>query len=143
MKSKLGIAAIIDDESVAINIGSSDNMNINIGDEINVLSSKYIDIIDPFTNEKLGKIYHIKAVLVISHIEKKYSICKSKDPYIEKYKGLYNSNYINKRLGINTKNIFDNNKNKTKLRVDSNYINRDLTSEPIKIGDSIELNVVK
>ncbi len=68
------VVRILSEDSLAINAGSNDYFHK--GDQIEV----YIEgdeLIDPETNESLGKLYYIKATLEITHSDSLYSICQN------------------------------------------------------------------
>lgn len=124
MSQKLfGVAAIIDERTIIINYGKEDGAKV--GMEVNVLSNHNETIRDPFTKEEIGKIYHIKAELTINRVEEKLSYCTSKKQL--------ETNKFNIGLGSSH---FHNNK---VLRVDSDVLTREITDEPIKVSDEVEI----
>lgn len=124
MSQKLfGVAAIVDERTIIINYGKEDGAEV--GMEVNVLSNHTETIKDPFSEEKIGEMPHIKAELTISRVEGKLSYCTSK-------KQLKTNNF---NIGL-ASNYFRVNKI---LRVDSDVLTREITDEPIKISDEVEI----
>ena len=124
MSQKLfGVAAIVDERTIIINYGKEDGAEV--GMEVNVLSGHSETIWDPFTEDKIGKVPHIKAELTISKVEERLSYCTSKKQL--------KTNKFNIGLGSNYSHI-----NKV-LRIDSNVLTREITDEPIKVSDEVEI----
>lgn len=116
-KKQIGIAALIDENTVMINVGFEDD--IDEGEVLRVLSKDKITVYDPFTKEKLADIRKTKAELYVSEVFANYSYCRSK-PYHEP--DILN-NYI---------------VHEEKLRLKGEKIGELYTLEPIEVGDPIE-----
>ncbi|MBZ8174048.1 hypothetical protein [Staphylococcus delphini] len=121
MEKKFGVAGILDEYTIIINAGKSDD--VSEGDSLSILSDSTIEIKDPFTDEVLYELKRIKAKLKIVRVFEKVSFCKSK----------------NEKKNIFSTIGFDSN-NPQKLRIDSNSLINFPTQEPIKIGDLIKFD---
>ncbi|MEH7966018.1 FlgT C-terminal domain-containing protein, partial [Staphylococcus pseudintermedius] len=77
MEKKFGVAAILDEYTIIINAGKSDD--VSEGDSLSILSDSTIEIKDPFTDEVLYELKRIKAKLKIVRVFEKVSFCKSKN----------------------------------------------------------------
>lgn len=117
IKKQIGIAALIDENTVMINVGLEDG--IDEDEVLRVLSKDKRTVYDPFTNEKLADIRKTKAELYVSEVFDKYSFCKPR-PFNEP--DILN-NYI----------VHD-----EKLRIKGEKIGELITFEPIEVGDPIE-----
>ncbi|MGW7932607.1 hypothetical protein BU107_10700 [Staphylococcus xylosus] len=123
MKKNIGVAALLDDYKVIISAGSIDG--IEEGIKINVLSNHGITIKDPYTDEDLGKLNHIKAEILVVEVKEKFSICVSNQK---------NKNFFNfKPMGMSS-SLFNN-----KLKMTGDILNREITEEPIEVGDVVEI----
>lgn len=121
-KKKYGVAAIIDERTIIINYGEADGAKI--GQNLKVLSNHTLHLNDPFTGDILGKLRHIKAEVQITRVEQKYSFCSSKKK-------------MNFGIGLGDLS-YPKNLNPA-LRVNTNFLSREITEEPIDVGDLIEI----
>ncbi|MCG1009264.1 hypothetical protein J4760_04250 [Salinicoccus sp. ID82-1] len=120
-EKKFGVAAIVDEQTIIINYGKRDGAEVGQG--IKILSNHSLPIKDPFTEENLGKIYHIKAELTLSKIDNKFSYCTSKKQ-------------MNFGIGLGSGSFYQS----QALRIDSKFLTREVTDEPIQVGDPIEIS---
>ena len=121
-EKKYGVAAIIDERTIIINYGKEDGAKA--GQNIKVLSNHTLHLNDPFTGDDLGKLRHIKAEVQIARVEQKYSFCSSKKKM---------------NFGIGLGDLTYSKNLNSVLRVNTKFLSREITEEPIDVGDLIEI----
>lgn len=84
------VVNVIDKYKLAINLGQRDN--INLGDKFLVYYLSQEDIIDPETNESLGKLEYVVGKGKVIHIQEKMSIIESIEEKIENKKTITKTN---------------------------------------------------
>ena len=75
MDKQLKVIKVIDDITVVINAGSADGITSHQKFTLYCLDSE--DLIDPDTNENLGRLEIVKGVVAPTHIQEKVSTLKS------------------------------------------------------------------
>lgn len=83
------VVNVIDNYKVVINIGKEDN--ISIGEKFLVYYLSNEDIIDPETNESLGKLEYVVGKGKVIHIQEKMSTIESCEERIENKKKITKS----------------------------------------------------
>ena len=78
------VVNVIDEYSLAINLGSREN--ISLGDKFLVYFLSKEDIIDPETKESLGKLEYVVGQGKVIHIQEKMSIIESIEERVENKK---------------------------------------------------------
>lgn len=86
------VVRVIDYYKLAINLGQRDD--INIGDKFLVYYLSKEDIIDPETNESLGKLEYVIGKGKVIHVQEKMSIIESIEEKVENKKTIKKTNGI-------------------------------------------------
>lgn len=89
LKTNGTVVNVIDNYKVVINIGKEDN--ISIGEKFLVYYLSNEDIIDPETNESLGKLEYVVGKGKVIHIQEKMSTIESCEERIENKKKITKS----------------------------------------------------
>lgn len=83
MENEIKVIKIINDTTLVINVGSEDS-NIKIGDQFQIISLDGDDLIDPDSGYSIGKLPVYKSKVFATDIYENFSIVRSK--YIEEKK---------------------------------------------------------
>ncbi|MBN2686222.1 MAG: hypothetical protein JXR40_13155 [Pontiellaceae bacterium] len=75
MDKQLKVIKVVDDTTIVINAGSEDGITANQKFTLYCLDTE--DLIDPDTNENLGRLEIVKGVVAPTHIQMKVSTLKS------------------------------------------------------------------
>lgn len=121
------IVKIINDSEFVINAGFEDT---NVGDKFNIIGYSSEEIIDPVTDEPLGRIATSKGTIEVTRVFEKMSIASSGLTYI---------NPLAHQFMTNTP-MFDMYKQeRIRLNVDLNQVSgvTTRTDAPIQIGDDV------
>lgn len=120
MNKIIGVSGFIDDYKIIISAGAIDG--ISEGMDLNILSKNGEEVKDPFSGEVLGKISNIKAQVKVITVKERFSICVIKDQPLPPH------------VIHNALPFF-----KQRFKFDGKPIQRQITDEPIKIGDIVEI----
>lgn len=133
MKNKeFKIVKILDEYNVIINAGA--NHNVKMGDTFQVLDKEGSKVIDPDTQEVIGRLDLIKATVEVTELHEKMCICSSR--VIANYKSPFANlpalTPISQKL-LSTE--------KEKLNVDLKQVTggKRKSNSKIKIGDTVKL----